>query len=120
MVDVPWRNSPEDLTEYTHTFNYVYPTPDELIPSIGWEAVREGIDDYRYLRTLQKTVETARAAGAKEETLRPAVALLEEVNRRIRSESRREERARAAAAMLFAWLPCSAKSQPLETTKTVL
>ena len=97
LVDVPWRNSPEDLTEYTHNFNFVYPTPDELIPSIGWEAVREGIDDYRYLRTLQKTVETARGAGAKEETLRPAVALLDEVNRRIRSESRGEARGRAAA-----------------------
>ena len=97
LVDVAWRNSPEYLTEYTHNFNFVYPTPDELIPSIGWEAVREGVDDYRYLRTLQKTVETARGAGAKEETLRPAVALLDEVNRRIRSESRGEARGRAAA-----------------------
>ena len=43
--------------------SYVYPTKDELIPSIGWEAVREGIDDYRYLYTLKTWVEKARAAG---------------------------------------------------------
>jgi hypothetical protein len=97
MVQAPWRNSPDDLTEYTHNFNFVYPTPQELIPTIGWEAVREGIDDYRYLHTLKKTVETARAAGAGEKTLKAAVALLEDVNRRIRTENLREERARAKA-----------------------
>jgi hypothetical protein len=97
MVKEPWRNSPEALTEYTHRFNFVYPTPQELIPSIGWEAVREGIDDYRYLHTLKQTVAVARAAGAAAQLLQPATALLEEVNRRVRSESLREEHTRALA-----------------------
>ncbi len=44
-------------------FSYVYPTADEIISTIGWESVREGIDDYRYLFTLKKLTEKARAAG---------------------------------------------------------
>lgn len=43
--------------------SYVYPTPQEIIPTIGWEAVREGIDDYRYLFTLKQLADAARAAG---------------------------------------------------------
>ena len=43
--------------------SYVYPTEDELIPTIGWEAVREGVDDYRYLATLKQQVERAAEAG---------------------------------------------------------
>lgn len=117
-VPAPWRNSPEYLTEYTHNFNFVYPTPDELIPSIGWEAVREGVDDYRYLHTLRQTLETARAAGAKEDALRPAVALLDEVNRRIRSESRHEAMGRASAvsygARLFERSPPQPEWTPAE------
>jgi len=46
--------------------SYAYPTEDELIPSIGWEAVREGIDDYRYLSTLKRLADKARAAGKKQ------------------------------------------------------
>jgi len=46
--------------------SYVYPTKDDLIPSIGWEAVREGIDDYRYLITLKRLADKARAAGKAE------------------------------------------------------
>jgi len=44
----------------------VYPTKDGLIPTIGWEAVREGIDDYRYLATLKRLADKARAAGKKQ------------------------------------------------------
>jgi len=46
--------------------SYVYPSDDELIPTIGWEAVREGIDDYRYLATLKRLADKARAAGKKQ------------------------------------------------------
>jgi hypothetical protein len=46
--------------------SYVYPTEDELIPTIGWEAVREGIDDYRYLSTLKRLADKARATGKKQ------------------------------------------------------
>jgi hypothetical protein len=43
--------------------SYVYPTKNELIPSIGWEGVREGVDDYRYLATLRQLAEKARSSG---------------------------------------------------------
>ena len=33
------------------------------MPTIGWEAVREGVDDYRYLTTLSKLIARAKAAG---------------------------------------------------------
>ena len=46
--------------------SYVYPTKDQLIPSIGWEAVREGIDDYRYLATLKQLAEKAKSTGKAE------------------------------------------------------
>jgi hypothetical protein len=38
-----------------------YPTPDGtgLIPTIQWEAIREGADDYKYIYTLQKTLDRA-------------------------------------------------------------
>ena len=42
--------------------SYVYPSDDELIPTIGWESVREGIDDYRYLSTLKRLADKARAS----------------------------------------------------------
>ena len=43
--------------------SYVYPAEDELIPTVGWEAVREGIDDYRYLATLKRQAQRAAEAG---------------------------------------------------------
>ncbi|HJN18925.1 MAG TPA: hypothetical protein QGH10_25725, partial [Armatimonadota bacterium] len=43
--------------------SYAYPAKDELIPTIGWEAVREGIDDYRYLATLRRLASRASDAG---------------------------------------------------------
>jgi hypothetical protein len=53
-----------------------YDTPDALIfrfpatsdrsggPTIGYEAIREGIDDYRYLLTLQRLLDEARSSGS--------------------------------------------------------
>jgi hypothetical protein len=39
--------------------NYVLPTPQGNIPSLGWEGRREGIDDYRYLQTLRQAAAAA-------------------------------------------------------------
>lgn len=41
----------------------MYPTADGVIDTIQWEGYREGIDDLRYLATLQKAIEDALAAG---------------------------------------------------------
>ena len=47
---------------------YVLPSKDGNIPTLGWEARREGVDDYRYLQTLR---DAARAAlDARDERLR--------------------------------------------------
>ncbi len=43
----PWR------------YSYVAPGPDASYPTIGWEARREGADDYRYLQALREAVEVA-------------------------------------------------------------
>jgi len=43
--------------------SYIYPGPDGPIPTVGWEAVREGIDDYRYLFTLRQWSDRAVEAG---------------------------------------------------------
>lgn len=40
-----------------------YPSPVGLLPTIGEKRIREGIDDYRYIYTLEKHIARARAAG---------------------------------------------------------
>ena len=39
---------------------YAALSPLGPLPTISWEAVREGVDDYRYLLTLSKRIEQAR------------------------------------------------------------
>ncbi|MBT7840695.1 MAG: hypothetical protein HN742_02430 [Lentisphaerae bacterium] len=46
---------------YRHDF--VWCVPEGPIPSIGWEEAREGIEDFRYLRTLENVVAEAAKAG---------------------------------------------------------
>ena len=60
------------------SLSYVYPSQDEIIPTIGWEAIREGIDDYRYLTTLKKIMEQARSLG-KEDIIKDAEKIFTEV-----------------------------------------
>jgi hypothetical protein len=43
--------------------NFVYPTSDGVIDTIVWEAYREGIDDVRYVTTLMKAIENAKASS---------------------------------------------------------
>ena len=37
--------------------NTVYPSKEGPIPTLGWEAIREGVDDVRYLATLAALIE---------------------------------------------------------------
>jgi len=55
---------PRDATvkfrpEYKYTHGYVLFEDGRIIPTAAWEAVREGIDDYRYMLTLKKMAEAA-------------------------------------------------------------
>ena len=41
---------------------YVYSAPDGPLPSLYWEAVREGVDDYRYVHLLRLLIAAATAS----------------------------------------------------------
>ena len=43
-----------------------YPGDDGPIPTIEWEALREGIDDFRYVYTLERAIARARDGGSTE------------------------------------------------------
>lgn len=45
--------------------NFIYPTMDGVIDTVQWEGYREGIDDLRYLGTLQAAIADAREAGGR-------------------------------------------------------
>jgi len=42
---------------------YVYPGPDGPLPSLYWESVREGVDDYRYVHLLRQLCSLARESS---------------------------------------------------------
>ena len=60
---------------------YAYPDPERsyapTIPTLRWEGVREGIDDLRYLYTLEQAIEAAEGDPAKAEAVAAAHALLD-------------------------------------------
>ena len=68
-IHVPWmyyayQMNPMDCTDGPQSrggdFAYAVPDPDNaaaMIPTRHWEAYREGVDDMRYLRTLERLVE---------------------------------------------------------------
>ena len=58
-----WEIPAEHRDEYIPRFALVRLDPEGPVPSLGWEAVREGVDDYRYLITLKKAIAKARKDG---------------------------------------------------------
>jgi len=50
-----------DDTRY-RDHNFTYPTVDGVVDTIQWEGFREGVDDVRYVTTLEQTIRKARAA----------------------------------------------------------
>ena len=89
-----WRDSEEDLVDHTHWFNFVYPKSDELIPTIGWEAVREGVDDARYLVALETAVRKAVEVGVDAEAIGRAQAALDAVRAAVHVDNLGIERTR--------------------------
>ena len=79
-----FRLSVKDWDDYDERHmmmhDFVWCVPDGPIPSIGWEAAREGVDDYRYLRTLELLTATAEAAD-------PALKLLNALRNRVNPEN---------------------------------
>jgi hypothetical protein len=62
------------------------PGPRSNIPTLGWEARREGVDDYRYLQTLREAIAAGVQSqnGARKRTAQEAQGFLEELSRRAR------------------------------------
>ena len=60
---------------------YAYPDPERnyapTLPTLRWEGVREGIDDLRYLYTLEQAMEAAEGDPARAEAVAAAQALLD-------------------------------------------
>ena len=80
-VHVPWmyysfKGSPFDATDGPRLrggdFAYAAPDPDDpkrMVPTRHWEAFREGIDDLRYLTTLETLAERQRGTPASDDAL---------------------------------------------------
>lgn len=79
-----YADAPVFMPEYTKKYGHVHLEPDEVVPSVTWEAVREGIDDYRYFWTLKKMAEAlhADADPARRRRAEAAVRLLDEIAQR--------------------------------------
>ena len=61
-----WRGSPyDDLDHTTGTWMHVYPPHKDEVggPSTGWQGFREGVDDYKYIATLELALARARASA---------------------------------------------------------
>jgi hypothetical protein len=73
----------DDFKGRTGTTTFFYPKTDdeEGGPSIGWEGVREGVDDYRYVYTLRQLI--ARCEASQDEHVRREVDEAKETLRQI-------------------------------------
>ena len=57
---------------------YAYPTAGGPLPTLRWEAFREGVDDVRYLTTLLAGIEQAEVDRSKRRAVRRARRWLDE------------------------------------------
>ena len=53
------RLSGNYVWEYYYGYNWVDPVTQETMPTTGWEARREGVDDYRYLQMVEDAVKAS-------------------------------------------------------------
>ncbi len=64
-------------------FAYAYPDPEKnfapTLPTLRWEGFREGVDDMRYLTTLEEAIAASRDNPGKREAVAQARALLKEL-----------------------------------------
>jgi len=64
-------------------FGYAFPKGDEIVPTRLWEAYREGVDDVRYLSTLEALVAKHKADAGKAAAVRDAQAFLDGLRKRL-------------------------------------
>lgn len=63
--DCTYDNPHNDFDAGHRDWNVVFLGVDGLVPTIYWELCREGVDDCRYVATLQQEITRARARGQK-------------------------------------------------------
>ncbi|NPV49509.1 MAG: hypothetical protein HPY69_21400 [Armatimonadetes bacterium] len=61
--DCTYANPYNDFDAGHRDWNVMFPGVDGPTPTIYWELCREGVDDCRYVATLQEAIAAARAAG---------------------------------------------------------
>jgi hypothetical protein len=61
--DCTYGNPYNDFDAGHRDWNVVFPGVDRLTPTIYWELCREGVDDCRYVATLQEEIRRARERG---------------------------------------------------------
>jgi hypothetical protein len=79
-----WKTAAAQLLQWAYSFGnsafegsglrqadegFIYSAPDGPLPSLMWEAAREGVDDYRYLQLLRRTAVQRDAPEALTETM---------------------------------------------------
>lgn len=68
--DATTGNPENDFDGGHRDWNVIYPGVDGLTPTIYWELCREGVDDCRYVATLQEEIRKARVRGLKKRAIR--------------------------------------------------
>ena len=64
-------------------FGYAFPVGDEIVATRLWEGYREGVDDVRYLSTLESLVARRKADAGKADAVREAQAFLDGLRKRL-------------------------------------
>jgi len=57
------RNPYNPLDDIVPMYGHTFPGVDGPIPTMTWEAIREGIDDLRYIKTLEQYIASAKKSG---------------------------------------------------------
>lgn len=92
--DVNRQEPKEQATVYPHLLKADdWSTYQGAIPTIAWEALREGTDDYAYLHTLKQTINTA----------------MRHSDEAVRSEGKRSEAMMNALVDALPWADCMAE-----------
>ncbi len=81
--------------------NFTYQTTDGVIDTIQWEGFREGVDDVRYLATLEKAIRDAKANPAKAAAAEDAERWLKQLDITGDLHEVRREMARRIAVISF-------------------
>ncbi len=95
---IMWKYGYDGIADnaYQHTYGLVwndfdnqtyrnhsmtYPTANGVVDTIGWEGFREGIDDVRYITTLETLIKKAKSSGERSAALADAEIFVEKLRK---------------------------------------